>query len=140
MTALFVDTAGWGNLVDRSQPHHAAASAIYRRAKQQRRAIVTSNYVLTERVALLTSPLRRARPQLIAFVNGLKTSPYVQIVHVDATLDTHAWQLLTQRQDTAWSLVDCSSFLLMQQWSIRDSLTTDHHFEQAGFVRLLKPA
>lgn len=140
MTALFVDTAGWGNLVDRSQPHHADASAIYRHAKQQRRAIVTSNYVLTELVALLTSPLRLARPQLIAFVNGLKTSPYVQIVHVDATLDAHAWQLLTQRQDKAWSLVDCSSFVLMQQRGIRDSLTTDHHFEQAGFVRLLKPA
>lgn len=140
MAAIFVDTAGWGNLVDRSQPHHADASAIYRRAKQQRRTIVTSNYVLAELVALLTSPLRLPRPQMVAFITGLKTSPYVEIVHVDAMLDAHAWGLLTQRQDKAWSLVDCSSFVLMEQRGIRDALTTDHHFEQAGFVRLLKGA
>jgi len=27
----------------------------------------------------------------------------------------------------------------MQQRDLTDALTTDHHFEQAGFVRLLKP-
>lgn len=43
--------------------------------------------------------------------------------------------------DTAgWGhLVDCASFVVMQQRRITQALTTDHHFEQAGFVRLLKP-
>jgi predicted nucleic acid-binding protein len=43
------------------------------------------------------------------------------------------------RQDKSWSLVDCSSFVVMQQRGIVEALTTDEHFEQAGFVRLLKP-
>jgi predicted nucleic acid-binding protein len=34
--------------------------------------------------------------------------------------------------------VDCVSFVLMEQRGAADALTTDHHFEQAGFVRLLK--
>jgi len=38
-----------------------------------------------------------------------------------------------------WSLVDCASFVAMQQRGIFEALTTDHHFEQAGFVRLLTP-
>jgi predicted nucleic acid-binding protein len=31
------------------------------------------------------------------------------------------------------------SFLLMRQYGIRDALTTDRHFEQEGFNRLLRP-
>ena len=94
--------------------------------------------MLTELVALLTSPLRVPRSQLIGFVNSVKASPYVEVIYVDAALDQQAWQLLTNRQDKAWSLVDCVSFVLMEQRSIYQALTTDHHFEQAGFIRRLK--
>jgi predicted nucleic acid-binding protein len=51
----------------------------------------------------------------------------------------HAEAVLRQRPDKQWSLCDAISFLLMSQHGIQDALTTDHHFEQAGFVRLLKP-
>jgi predicted nucleic acid-binding protein len=46
--------------------------------------------------------------------------------------------LLKARLDKEWSLVDCASFVVMQHRSIVEALTADHHFEQAGFVRLLK--
>jgi predicted nucleic acid-binding protein len=29
-------------------------------------------------------------------------------------------------------------FVVMQQRGLAEALTTDHHFEQAGFIRLLK--
>ena len=89
-------------------------------------------------MALLTNPLRIPRPATIAFIEGLKTSPYVEVVYVDLKLDEEAWQLLKSRQDKEWSLVDCVSFVLMRQRGIFEALTTDHNFEQAGFVRLLK--
>jgi len=34
--------------------------------------------------------------------------------------------------------VDYASFVVMEQREIREALTTDHHFEQAGLIRLLK--
>ena len=43
------------------------------------------------------------------------------------------------RLDKAWSLCDAVSFVLMLRTGEMEALTTDHHFEQAGFVRLLKP-
>jgi hypothetical protein len=52
--------------------------------------------------------------------------------------DQAAWRLLTTHIDKMWSLADCASFVVMKERSITTALTTDHHFEQAGFVRLLK--
>ncbi|MCS6858968.1 MAG: hypothetical protein NZT92_01450 [Abditibacteriales bacterium] len=88
---------------------------------------------------MMTSPLHIPRPQAIAFVGSLKTSPYVEVVYIEPALDAAAWQLLKSRPDKAWGLVDCASFVVMQQRGLLEALTSDHQFEQAGFVRLLTP-
>ena len=88
---------------------HTKAAMIYRSARTHAQKIVTTNYVLTELVALLTSPLGIARPTIIGLVNGLRTSPYIDIVHVDPVLDAAGWSLLQARPDKDWSLVDCTS-------------------------------
>lgn len=44
-------------------------------------------------------------------------------------VDTSGWRNL---------IVDCSSFVVMQQQNISHALTNDRHFEQAELIRLLK--
>jgi predicted nucleic acid-binding protein len=127
-----------GVIIDPTQAYHARAADFYRSARQQRRKLITSNYILTELVALMTSPPRISHPAIVAFIEGLKASPYVEVVHVDTSLDAQAWQLLSQRLDKNWSLVDRASFVIMQHRGFLEALTTDHHFEQAGFMCLLK--
>ncbi len=139
MPGLFVDTAGWAAIIDKSQSQHALAVTVYRLAQLQNRSLVTTNYVLTELVALLENPLRVPRAIAVQYLEELKTSPLIEVIHIDPVLDTQAWQLLKTRLDKRWSLVDCASFVVMQQRGLTEALTTDHHFEQAGFVRLLKP-
>jgi uncharacterized protein len=138
MPEIFVETSGWGNLIDASQLYHNRAANLYRNAKPPHFRWVTSNYVLAELVALLESPLRIPRNQAIAFFKSVKASSMVEVLHIDLDLDAEAWQLLEARPDKSWSLVDCSSFVIMQQRGITSALTNDHHFEQAGFMRLLK--
>jgi len=46
--------------------------------------------------------------------------------------------LCEARPDKSWSLTDCISFIVMQDRGLAEALTADHHFEQAGFVALLK--
>jgi predicted nucleic acid-binding protein len=135
---IFADTAGWGHLIDSTQAYHSVAAKVYRRARQQGRKLITTNYIIMELVALLTSPLRIPRKTTIEFIQGLRTSPHVEIVHIDRELDDRAWQLLAERPDKDWSLVDCASFTVMQERGISEAFTTDRHFEQAGFVCLLK--
>jgi len=138
MSKIFVDTSGWGNLVDTLQKFHAETKTVYLSAKQNGSCLVTTNYVIAELIALLSSPLRIPRTKSIKFIESIKSSALVDIVHVDEDLDAKSWELLKNRADKNWSLVDCSSFVVMQENKIAEALTTDHHFEQAGFVRLLK--
>jgi len=65
--------------------------------------------------------------------------PLVEVVWVDETLHRAALTLLQARLDKAYSLCDAVSFVLMQHHGITEALTTDHHFAQEGFVRLLEP-
>jgi len=138
MNSIFVDTSGWGNLVDTLQEFHAETKTIYLNAKQNGSRLVTTNYVIAELIALLSSPLRIPRTKSIKFIESIKSSALVDIIHIDENLDAKSWELLKNRADKNWSLVDCSSFIVMQENKIVEALTTDHHFEQAGFVRLLK--
>lgn len=135
-TSLFVDTSGWANLIERKSPLHGNVSKVYRQAILQRRLLVTTNYIISELVALLASRSRIPRQEIILFVDTLKTTPYIEIIHIDITLDNEAWKLLKKRMDKDWLLVDASSFAAMARYGMTEALTTDHHFTQAGFIKL----
>ncbi|MBW4593689.1 MAG: PIN domain-containing protein [Brasilonema angustatum HA4187-MV1] len=137
-SSIFVDTSGWASLFVNTQSYYSQADQCFRLALQQQKKIVTTNYVVAELVALLNSPLRIPRLQVFEIVDAIKTVPYVEIIHINNVIDTSAWELCKSRPDKAWSLVDCTSFVVMQQLGIQEALTTDQHFEQAGFIRLLK--
>ena len=47
-------------------------------------------------------------------------------------------RLYEERPDKEWSLTDCLSFVVMKDENLREALTGDQHFEQAGFIALLK--
>jgi uncharacterized protein len=139
MAEVFADTAGWGNLFVGTEPYHIQTFRLVNRWRRRGVRIVTTNYILTELVALFHRPLRIPRPRAISYIDTIKSAPYVEIVHIDPTTDADSWALLKARQDKDWSLVDCSSFVIMQRRGITEALTTDRHFEQAGFMRLLTP-
>lgn len=139
MPDVFADTSGWAHLFDVAEPYHDQAARITDDIRSQGHKLITTNYIITELVAVLQSPLRVPRQTAIEFVEAVKSSPSVQVVHVDEELDSQAWELLKARPDKTWSLVDCASFVLMRRMGILEALTEDHHFEQAGLIRLLKP-
>src|SRR5262249_319464 len=138
MPEVFADTSGWASGYVPSQPFHAAALGYFRRCRGGGLRVVTTNYVLAELTAVLTSPLHVPRVQQIAKLQLIRPAHWVTTIHLDPALDDEAWNLWKTRPDKEWSLVDCASFVVMQRRGITDALTTDHHFEQAGFVRLLK--
>lgn len=74
----------------------------------------------------------------LAFAGRIVTDPKIEFAWVDDSLHQEAMNLLLSRLDKTYSLCDAVSFVLMRQRGIKEALTNDKHFEQEGFVRLLK--
>jgi len=100
-------------------------------------SMLTHSYVLAEFVPL-ASTRRLPRPSVMQFVHDLQNSGMIDVVYIGEQLHRAAVGMLQNRLDKQWSLCDATSFLLMDLYGETQSLTTDHHFEQAGFIRLLK--
>jgi len=80
---------------------------------------------------------KRYRQAATALLNALENDPDVSIVSLSDDLYFQAVALFADRPDKPWSLVDCVPFIVMQDRGILEVLTTDEHFEQAGFLTLL---
>jgi predicted nucleic acid-binding protein len=129
---MLLDTSGLMCLFDLRDFRHADARTFYDSAPVR----LTHSYVFAEFVALAHA---RGAPRAAAleFAADLQDDPEVEVVWVDERLHRLALNLLRARQDKDWSLCDAVSVTLMRQRGLTDALTTDHHFEQAGFRRLL---
>ena len=138
MNEVFIDTSGWASHFLEKDPYHAKASTFITQWQQQSQNVVTTNYVLSELIVLLSSFRGQQRLAILKFIETIQSADWIEIVHIDESLDKKAWQLLAKRLDKQWSLVDAVSFIVMEERDITEALTADHHFEQAGFVRLLK--
>jgi predicted nucleic acid-binding protein len=102
------------------------------------RRVVTSQMVLAELLGDLAERGGSLREAGCKLVLDLLASPNVTIISQTSRLFLTALELYRDRPDKAWSLVDCASFVIMRRRRIRDALAHDHHFEQAGFVPLLR--
>ena len=138
MNEVFADTSGWANAFVKTERYHTEASTLMTQWQQQNCIIVTTNYVLSELIVLLGGFRGQQRSAILNHIEDIRTAGWVEIVHVDESLDEKAWQLLAKRLDKRWSLVDAASFVVMDERNIAEALTADRHFEQAGFDRLLK--
>ena len=129
----FADTFYFLALLTREDESHAHAVAILKDLKTE---IITTAWVLTE-VADGLAPARN-RAGFGRLLDVLQDNSWVTILPPEPDLYERGVALYLARTDKDWSLTDCISFVTMQERGITEALTGDRHFEQAGFVALLK--
>jgi predicted nucleic acid-binding protein len=130
---VFADAFYFVGLLNRADQHHAKVVAA---ARQLRSDLLTTEWILAEFAdALAESASRRLVPQ---FIRDLEADPKVKIIRASAELFQRGLRLYEARPDKAWSLTDCISFVVMEDEDVREALTGDEDFEQAGFKALLK--
>jgi len=124
----FADTSFFIALVDVDDESHKAAERLADRLQGE---LVTTTGVLLELGAFFSAPpTRRAFAELNRLI---RAGDGIVLIPLDEALQDEGTSLFLARPDKGWSLMDCTSFVLMNQRSIHKALTTDHHFKQAGF-------
>ncbi len=131
----FVDAVCWIALLNKTELIHHHADAEYKRLLKKDYLLLTTTAVLNETANSLCAP--KFRGAVSDFYRRIQVSKRIEVVFVDESLWEEGWQLYELHSDKEWSLTDCISITVMKDRNISEALTTDHHFEQAGFVRLL---
>jgi predicted nucleic acid-binding protein len=128
----FLDSGAIYALADRNDLDHRVVREVYANAAWR---FVTHENILVEAFSLLTKRLHKHAA--IQVVGALRRSPRVEIIPVAPRLLEAGWLRCLRFRDKDWDWVDCISFEVMEARRIRNALTLDHHFRQAGFVVLV---
>jgi hypothetical protein len=136
MRALFLDAGFFIAVLNPKDKLHAAAIAASKQHVGFRQ--LTSEMVLVEVLAHFSNAGPHARAAAALLVETLRKSPNTEIVPQSSDLFRRALARYAERRDKEWSLVDCASMLIMEERNLKEALTPDHHFEQAGFTILIK--
>ncbi|MFM6219474.1 MAG: type II toxin-antitoxin system VapC family toxin [Dolichospermum sp.] len=136
MNEVFLDTSFAIALSSVTDQNHARAVELANQIETNRTLLVTTQAILLEIGNALSK--QRYRASAIQLLESLETDPNVEVVLLTNSLYQVAFNLFKQREDKEWGLVDCISFIVMQDRGITDALTADTHFQQAGFRALLR--
>ncbi|MFO0850637.1 MAG: PIN domain-containing protein [Gemmataceae bacterium] len=132
----FLDTSYAVALANSRDQLHELARRLGSRLTTQRTRLVTTRAILFEIGNHFTGV--DGRPLGARVLTALQTDRNVEVVEITTELYEKAVRLYTARPDKEWGLIDCASFVVMQERGIADALTYDEHFTQAGFVALLR--
>lgn len=132
MKPVFADTSYYLALVNPNDPYRERALALGNGVLGQ---IFLTDYILVE----LGSALSRGADRAV-FLNllvDLRDDESITVIPADNSLFAEGVAWFGERPDKNWSLVDCLSFVVMKKRRLKEALTVDRHFAQAGFRALL---
>jgi predicted nucleic acid-binding protein len=129
---MLLDTSGLLCLIEQDDVRHERAVVHFESASRR----TTHSLVLADLI-----PLSRIRgipiQAMLRFVADLLHDPRTETYWINESHFRSGMALTHARPDKSYSLCDAVSFLLMRERGITEALTTDHHFDQEGFQRLL---
>lgn len=127
----FVDSSAFYALLDRDDANHSSAAELFRKALEDQRPLLTSNFVVAEAHALILHRLGRE-----AAATWLEAIP-AQVVRASADDEQRARAIIRQYRDKEFSYCDAVSFALMERLHVTFALAFDRHFQQYGKFVLL---
>lgn len=122
--SIFIDSGAFYALADENDKHHERAKAFYS-DNYEAGLFSTSDYVFVESWSLIHHKIGKAAAR--GFWNTIRKNIFS--VHRITTLDLErAWDISNKYQDQDLSLVDCTSFALMERLGFNEAFAFDIHF------------
>lgn len=130
---LFLDTSYVQALLNNNDEYHARAVALFLRVQ-------SAETWITEAVMLEIGNAfsRLDHTPASVFIQECYKENTMHVVRMSTDLLLRALRIYEQRDDQTWGLVDCISYLVMQDNWITAAVTTDRHFIQMGFQALMR--
>ena len=136
MKKVFVDTAYFVAISNpKNQWYRSAQQA---KIKLDYVEFVTTDEVLTEYLTAYSKFGPYWREKAVNFVELVLSDPQYKVVPQSRSSFVRGLGRYRNRTDKNYSLQDCISMCVMEYQSITEVLTSDHDFEQEGFVILMK--
>jgi uncharacterized protein len=133
---LFADTVYWIALTNSFDQYHAKAVEVSSALGNCR--LFTTEAVLTEFLNALADKGPLVRAAAVEMVEAIMRNSQVTVIPQTLRTFSRSLAFYKARPDKGYSLTDCGSMLLMRERRLSEALTTDRHFEQEGFVALLR--
>ena len=126
---IFLDTSFVLALINERDQYHDQAEALS--YKFESSSLITTDAILLEIGNALAKDFRE---EAVAIIKVLRSSRRIEVVGIDARLLEMGLEIYEKYRDKTWGLVDCISFVVMQEKMLAEVLTFDGDFTQAGFT------
>jgi predicted nucleic acid-binding protein len=134
---VFTDTGYFVALVIPHDDLHERAIE-WTRQKAGKVRYVTTVEVLVKFLSFVAGYGQYYRNRAAAMVRQAFSSKHFRVIELSITAFEEGLELYESRPDKEYSLVDCISMIAMRHAGMKEILSYDHHFEQEGFVTLLR--
>jgi len=133
---IFLDTAFAVALITPKDIFYEKAHDLSKQLRASETPLITTRAVLLEIGNSLAK--ENTRKAAIEMLESIEADETITTVAVTEELYEEAFKLFRSRMDKEWGLTDCISFIVMKKFGVTEALTTDRHFEQAGFKPLMR--
>jgi hypothetical protein len=132
---VFVDSSGLYALADHRDPARAAVERYIEKLTKSGIELVLTDYIVDESCTLAKA--RAGGYGALRLLEIIDRSVAFRWFWIDEERFEAAKLFFRKHADHGYSFTDCTSFALMRELRIKDVLTTDRHFVDAGFRPLL---
>ncbi len=133
--SVFLDTSFSIALSIAKDEFHERAIELTNQIEKEQTWVFTTQAIVLE-IGNALSKLKY-RQAAVGIIERLESDSNVSVISMSDELYNNAFELFKNRPDKEWGLIDCISFVVMQEQNIEAALTADEHFVQAGFRALL---
>jgi predicted nucleic acid-binding protein len=133
-SVVFADTSALVGKFLEEDEHHVRVIEVMRRLLREGRQFVSTDYIFDEVVTRVRG--RAGHSNAVMAGEGILESEIIELVEVDRGLRKDAWKLFKKYKDQKLSFTDCTSFVVMEKFGIREAFTFDDDFRKVGFLAI----
>ena len=120
---LFLDTVFIQAILNPHDQYHSPAMQLLPRVKNAQEVWITEAIFMEVGNALSNYDHHK----VASFIQKCYKTDNISIVNITPQLFEQGLKLYESRRDKTWGLVDCLSFIVMEQHNLIDAVTSDKH-------------